>query len=84
MNAGSPNVHGTEDLLGVTLASRGHLRLAAAPRPRLIERGILPKTGLIGEQQRRTEISGFFLASDRCSAASDPGDLATTVFSVIE
>ena len=72
MNTRSANVHGTKNFLGVALAGRGDSRLAAAPGPSLIQSWVLAKARLVGEEQCGAQISGFFLAGDRCSAASDP------------
>ena len=69
------NVHGTENLLGIALAGRSNERLAPTPGPSLIQSGVLPKTGLVAEEQRGAQISGFFLAWDRYNAASDLGAL---------
>src|SRR6266567_4782879 len=72
VNLWPANIHRPENLLGVALARRGNQRLAPTPSPSLIQSGVLTKTGLIGEEQSGAQISGFFLASDRCSAANDP------------
>ena len=61
-----------ENLLRVPLARCRDLRLVSSTGPGLIESGILPKAGLIGEEQGRLALRGFFLSRDRCSAASDP------------
>ena len=60
MNLGPPNVHRPENLLGVALARSGNEWLASTSRPGLIQGGVLAKTGLVGEQQCRATISGFF------------------------
>ncbi len=72
MNPRPTNVHGTENFLRVALAGRGDSRLVPAPGPSLVQSRVLAETRFVGEQQRGTQISGFFLAWDRCSAASDP------------
>src|ERR1035438_7403215 len=73
VSARAAQVHGTKDFLGVALAGRRNARLTSAPGPSLIQRGVLAKAGLIGKEERGAKVSGFFLAWDRCSAASDPG-----------
>lgn len=60
-----------ENLLRVSLARRRNLWLVSSTGPGLIESGILAETGFISKEQSRLPLSGFFLAGDRCSAASD-------------
>lgn len=61
----------SENLLRVPLARRRNLRLVSATGPGLIQSGILAETGFISKEKSRLPFSGFFLAGDRCSAASD-------------
>ena len=68
---GPIQVDRAKDFLSVPLTGRRNQRLLSAARPRLIQTGILPKTGFVAIEQRRPAISGFFLVGDRCSAASD-------------
>jgi hypothetical protein len=74
IRTGSANIHRTKDLLSVALTGRGDKRLSPASSPSLIQARILAKAGLVGEKQRGTPISGFFLAWDRCNAANDPAE----------
>src|SRR5262249_30213982 len=69
----SIKVHSAKDLLSIPLARSRNERLMAAPCPGLVEAGILAETGFVGEEQSRAAISGFFLAWDRCIAATDLG-----------
>ncbi len=60
-----------EDLLCIPLARRRNLRLVSSTGPGLIESGILAETGFINKEESRLTFSGFFLAGDKCNAASD-------------
>src|ERR1022692_2135491 len=73
VSARAAKVHRADAFLGVALAGRRNERLTPAPSPGLIERGVLAKAGLIGKEQRGAKVSGFFLAWDRCNAASGLG-----------
>ena len=57
-------------LLGVALTGRRNRRLMSAPRPSLVERRVLAETGFVTEQPSGFAFGGFFLAWDRCIAAS--------------
>ena len=52
---------GAQDLLGVSLAAAGDLRLTADRRPGLVERGRLPEGGLVFVNNYRPLFLGFFL-----------------------
>ena len=69
---GAVEVHRAEYFLGVALARGRNQRLVSAPRPSLVEAGVLAETGFIAKEQRGLAFSGFFLAWDRCIAASGP------------
>jgi hypothetical protein len=57
--------------LRISLTGGGNERLMSAPCPSLMDTGILAKTGFVGKEQSRATISGFFLAWDKCIAATD-------------
>jgi hypothetical protein len=68
-------IDSTEYLLCVALARRRNERLMAAARPGLVDTRILAETGFVGEEQGGTAFSRFFLAWDRCNAATGLGRL---------
>jgi hypothetical protein len=65
-------IDGPENLLRVALARRRDQGLVSSARPCLVQAGVLPETGFIGEEQGGVAIRGFFLTAGRCSAASGP------------
>ena len=67
---GPVEIHRAKDLLRVALTGCGDQRLVSPPRPSLVEGRILPEAGFVPEEQGRLAFSGFFLAWDRCIAAS--------------
>ena len=69
---GPVEIDGAKDLLGVPLTGGRNQGLVSTARPGLVEAGVLTETGFIGKQQGGVPIRGFFLALDRCSAASGP------------
>ena len=52
---------GAQDLLGVSLAPAGDLRLTADRRPGLVERGCLAEGGFVFVNDYRLFLPGFFL-----------------------
>lgn len=52
---------GAQDLLGVSLAAAGDLRLTADRRPCLVERGRLPEGGFVLVNDYCLFLPGFFL-----------------------
>jgi hypothetical protein len=69
---GPVKIHRAKNLLRVPLAGGRNQRLVSAPRPSLVKAGVLPEAGFVAKQQGRFAFSGFFLAGDRCSAATGP------------
>ena len=57
----APQFDGPQDLDALALSRDGDLRRVADATPGGMQRGVLPKTGFIGENQRPTLGSGFFL-----------------------
>ncbi len=72
VEAWAVQVDRSEDFLSIALSGGRNQRLLSSPSPGLIQSGVLAKTGFISKKQRCVVLSGFFLASDRCSAAIDP------------
>ena len=52
---------GAQDLLGVSLAAAGDLRLTADRRPGLVKRGGLPEGSFVFENDYGLFLPGFFL-----------------------
>lgn len=70
VESGSIEIHRPKYLLGVALAGRRNQRLMSPPRPGLVEGRVLAEAGFVAEEQCRLALSRFFLAWDRCIAAS--------------
>jgi hypothetical protein len=60
MEAGMPEFDGAQDLHTLALPEDGDFGRAADPAPGGVQRGILPKTGFIGEDQGPVLRLGFF------------------------
>ena len=60
-----------EDVRRLAHSERVYTRLAANSGPRLVKRSVEPEAGFVAEEQGGLAFSGFFLAWDRCIAASD-------------
>jgi hypothetical protein len=61
MEAGVPELDGAQDLHALALPSDGNLWGMADAAPSGVERGVLPKAGFVGEDQRPVLGAGFFL-----------------------
>src|SRR3989442_9197229 len=70
VESGPVEIHRPQYLLCVSLTGRRNQRLVSAPRPSLVEAGILAEAGFVAEEQSRLALSRFFLAWDRRTPAT--------------
>ena len=61
METSAPQFDGSQDLDALALSRNGDFRCVPDPTPGGMQRGVLSKTGFIGENQRPALGSGFFL-----------------------
>jgi len=61
METRPPQFDGSQDLDALALSRDGDFRRVPDATPSGMQRGVLPKTGFIGENQRPALDSGFFL-----------------------